>query len=96
MTEGVARIHVSVPYALREFTRGEDLVDVEAETLAQAITGLASRYPGLGYRILDDQGRLRRYVNAYVNDDPVSHMDPRDVRLRPGDTVTILPSVAGG
>jgi len=96
MVEERPRIRVTLPSALREYARGQDAVDVHAGTLADAIARLATDFPGLGYRILDDQGRLRRFVNAYVNDELVSQIEPQDVRLRDGDTVHILPSVAGG
>ncbi len=96
MVEGLSRVHVTLPSALRDYARGRDVVDVEAGTLADVVAKLAADFPGLGYRILDDQGRLRRFVNAYVNDELVSDLEPQDVRLREGDTVHILPSVAGG
>ena len=96
MTEGEPRIRVTLPSALREYARGVDSVDVQGGTRADVIAGLAVDFPGLRYRILDDQGRLRRFVNAYVNDELVSTLEPEDVRLREGDTVHILPSVAGG
>ncbi len=96
MVDGLPRVHVTLPSALRGYARGLDVVDVEAGTLADVVARLAADFPGLGYRILDDQGRLRRFVNAYVNEEPVSHLEPQDVRLREGDTVHILPSVAGG
>ncbi len=96
MVGGSPRIRVTLPSALREYAGGRDAVDLEADTLADIVAGLAAGFPGLGYRILDDQGRLRRFVNAYVNDEPVSHLEPQDVQLRAGDTVHILPSIAGG
>ncbi len=96
MVEEGPRIRVTLPSALRSYARGHEAVDVPAATLADAIAKLAADFPGLGYRILDDQGRLRRFVNAFVNDELVSHLEPQDVRLREGDTVHILPSVAGG
>lgn len=96
MVEEPVRVHVTLPSALRDYAKGRESVDVSAATLADVIACLAVDFPGLGYRILDDQGRLRRFVNAYVNDEPVSHLEPRDVRLREGDSVHILPSVAGG
>ena len=91
-----APVEVYVPYPLRELTKGQGTVELQANDLASAIAELNRRFPGLAYRILDDQGRLRRYVNAFVNEDPVSDRLPADVKLHPGDTVTILPSVAGG
>ncbi len=96
MVDEPTRVHVTLPSALREYARGQESVDVQAATLADAIARIAADFPGLAYRILDDQGRLRRFVNAYVNDEPVSHLEPQDVRLRDGDSVHILPSVAGG
>ena len=80
----------------RRRLRDADAVDVRGATLAEVLAKLAADFPGLAYRILDDQGRLRRFVNAYVNDDLVSDLEPEDVRFREGDTVHILPSVAGG
>ncbi len=96
MVQEATRIRVTLPSALRAYAQGFDSVDVRAGTLADVLANLAADFPGLGYRILDDQGRLRRFVNAYVNDEPVSDLEPRDVRLREGDTVHILPSIAGG
>ncbi len=96
MVEELPRVHVTLPSALRTYAHGQDAVDMVGTTLAQVIAGLAADFPGLAYRILDDQGRLRRFVNAYVNDELVSDLEPRDVRLRAGDTVHILPSIAGG
>src|SRR5207245_6491220 len=87
-------IEVYVPYPLRGLTNGIGTVELQAADLGQAIAELNRRFPGLAYRILDDQGRLRRFVNAFVNDQPVSHLSPNDVPLRAGDVVTILPSVA--
>lgn len=89
-------MQVTVPYALRAYTGGEDTVELHAATLAQVVAALESRFPGLGYRLLDDQGRMRRYVLVLVNDDPVAHLDPASVTLRDGDTVHFLPSTAGG
>lgn len=95
MGEG-AHIQITVPYPLREYTRGQEIVDLRAATLADAIGELDAKFPGIGYRLLDDQGRLRRYVLAFVNEAPVTHLEPGAVPLREGDTVRILPSVAGG
>ena len=89
-------VEVYVPYPLRGLTNGIGTVELQAADLGGAIAELNRRFPGLAYRILDDQGRLRRFVNAFVNDQPVSHLSPNDVPLRAGDVVTILPSVAGG
>lgn len=94
--EGGASVQVYVPYPLRELTKGAGTVDIHANNLAEAIAELNRRFPGLAYRLLDDQGRLRRFVNTFVNEESVSHLAPSDVPLRAGDVITILPSVAGG
>ena len=94
--QGVPPVQIYVPYPLRELTKGVGTVELEAGNLGEAIVELNRRFPGLAYRILDDQGRLRRHVNAFVNDEPVSHLAPDEVRLHAGDVVTILPSIAGG
>lgn len=91
-----APVQVYIPYPLRELTKGVGSIGLQASDLSEAITELNRRFPGLAYRILDDQGRLRRYVNAFVNDEPVSHLAPNDVPLHAGDVITILPSIAGG
>ena len=96
MVDEAAHVHVTLPSALRAYAQGQESVEVQAATLADAIARLTEGFPGLAYRILDDQGRLRRFVNAYVNDEPVSHLEPQGVRLRDGDSVHLLPSVAGG
>src|SRR6266571_1517141 len=96
MTKEGDSVQVYVPYPLRGLTNGVGTVDLHASNLAEAIDELNRRFPGLAYRLLDDQGRLRRFVNAFVNEEPVSHLRPDEVPLRAGDVVTILPSVAGG
>lgn len=85
-----------LPASLRMYWSGPAQVELEATTLAAAVAELERRSPGLGARIVDEQGRLRRYVHVFVNQEPVSHLPPDAVTLRPGDVVHILPSVAGG
>lgn len=96
MVEGEARVQVVLPRALREYSEGKDSIELRAGNLADAVAQLNTRFPGLGYRLLDDQGKMRRYVLVFVNENSVSHLAPEGVRLRDGDTVHILPSVAGG
>ncbi len=96
MPEGKAMVRVLLPRALLEYSGGEDFVDISARTLAEAITKLGSRLPGIRERVLDDQGRVRKFVHVFVNQESVAHLNPESVPLKPGDTVHILPSVAGG
>ena len=90
------RVRVELPAGLREYAGGKSSFEVRAATLADAIREINAQQDGLAYRLLDDQGRTRRFVLVFVNEDPVAHLPPEDVRLKGGDTVHILPSVAGG
>ncbi len=85
-----------LPRALLEYSSGKDSLELSAITLAEALAQLNAQYPGLGERILDDQGRIRKFVHVFVNNDSVSHLEPEAVSLHEGDTVHILPSLAGG
>ena len=89
-------MRLELPTGLRKYAGGKDSYEVRASTLAEAIARLNAEFPGFAYRVLDDQGKMRRYVLVFVNEDPVAHLPPEDVRLKVGDTVRILPSVAGG
>jgi len=96
MVEGETRVRLELPTGLRQFAGGKGSYEVRAATLADAIARLNEEFPGFAYRVLDDQVKMRRYVLVFVNEDPVAHLRPEDVRLKGGDTVHILPSVAGG
>ncbi len=95
--EEIARLGVTVhiPPALRSLTEGQDEVCLEAGDVAALLWALEAAFPGLRARIIDEVGRQRPYVNVFVNEElvrgPLEH-----VPLTRGDTVHILPSVAGG
>ncbi len=96
MVEEERRVRLELPTALRQYAGGREAFEVRASSLAEAIREMNTQFPGLAYKLLDDQGRMRRFVLVFVNEDPVAHLPPEDVRLKGGDTVHILPSVAGG
>lgn len=89
-------VTVRVPTTLRTLTAGESEVAVEGETLAQVIDALESTHPGFKERLLDDEGQLRRFVNVFVADDDVRFLDGLDTKVPDGETVSIIPAVAGG
>ena len=91
-------VAVRIPTILRTYTGGAAEVAVEpAEpTLSATLTALESAYPGLSARVLDDSGALRRFVNVYVNDEDVRFLENLGTALKAGDTVTLVPSIAGG
>jgi molybdopterin converting factor small subunit len=88
-------VRVLLPKSLRAYWQGPPSVDIEAESVLDALSELGRRYPGLAARILDDQGRLREFVHVFVNRDAVP-TEALGRALRAGDVVHILPSVAGG
>jgi sulfur-carrier protein len=88
-------ITVRIPSALRTYTRGQEEVVLDAASLDSLLARLEDAFPGIRSRIVDETGRLRQYVNLFVNDDLVRDPLPT-VRLAAGDAVFILPSIAGG
>ncbi len=89
-------IALKVPTILRTYTGGAAEVAVSGGTLAEAIADLDAQYPGIGARVLDDEGRLRRFVNVYVNDDDVRFLEDLQTPTPDGANVSIIPAVAGG
>ena len=89
-------VEVRVPTILRSYTGGTKAVAGSGETLADLLTDLDTRYPGLRGRLVTETGALHRFVNIYINDEDVRFLGSLDARLADGDGVTILPAVAGG
>ena len=88
-------IEVRIPTILRTYTGGAKSVEGSGDTLASLIADLEQRYGGLQERLVDDSG-LRRFVNVYLNDEDVRFLGGLDAPVKDGDTVTVLPAVAGG
>ena len=89
-------IEVRIPTILRTHTGGNKTVEGSGDTLAALVDDLDSKHPGLKGRLVTDEGKLHRFVNVYVNDEDVRFLGALDAKLSDGDTVTILPAVAGG
>jgi molybdopterin converting factor small subunit len=87
---------VRIPTPLRPLTGGEATVPVPSGTLGAVLKELDAAYPGLGARVLDESGALRRFVNVYVGDDDVRFLSGLDTDVATGATVSIVPAVAGG
>lgn len=89
-------VTVKIPTVFRKFTDNQATVDVEAATIADMIAELDKKHPGLREQILTEEGELHRFVNIYVNDEDARYLEKLDTKVSEGDTVSILPSVAGG
>ncbi len=88
-------IEVRIPTILRPYTDGARAVEGSGDTLRAVLADLESRHPGIQERIVDEAG-LRRFVNVYLNDEDVRFLDGIETAVSDGDTVTVLPAVAGG
>lgn len=88
-------IEVRIPTILRPYTKDEKTVAAGGATLSALIADLDSNYAGLGERLLED-GALRRFINIYINDEDVRFLGGLEAPITEGDSVTILPAVAGG
>ena len=89
-------VEVRIPTMFRKFTANEAEIDLEPGTVGDLINQLESRYPGLKQQLVAEDGGLHRYVNVYVNDEDARYLDRLDTKVSDGDTVALLPSVAGG
>jgi molybdopterin synthase sulfur carrier subunit len=89
-------VTVRVPTTLRTLTGGASEVQVDGATVGEILGSLDAAHPGFSERILDEGGKLRRFVNVFVSDDDVRFMQGLDTPVPAGETVSIVPAVAGG
>jgi molybdopterin synthase sulfur carrier subunit len=87
---------VRLPTILRSHAGGEASVEGSGSNLREVLLDLESRYPGLTAGVVSRDGDLHRFVNVYVNEEDVRYTGALETELREGDTVSILPAVAGG
>ena len=87
---------ILIPTALRQFAGQNDSVEVSGDTVADALNQLTARYPNMKQNLFNEQGKLRSFVNVYVNDEDIRHLDKDATRLQGGETISIVPSIAGG
>ncbi|HEY5335069.1 MAG TPA: MoaD/ThiS family protein [Mycobacteriales bacterium] len=89
-------IEVRIPTILRTYTDGAKSVEGAGTSLDELLTDLDGKYAGLRGRLVGEDGSLHRFVNVYVNDEDVRFLGGLDTDLKDGDSVTVLPAVAGG
>jgi len=89
-------VTVAIPTPLRNFTGGHDAVDVAGTTVGEVLDGLLTTHGGLKRHLVQDDGRLRNFVNLYLNDTDIRQLDSTATPVREGDVLTIVPSIAGG
>lgn len=89
-------VDVRIPTVFRKFTGNEAVVTVDAGTIAELLDQIEARHPGFKEQLMSEDGQLHRFVNIYVNDEDARYLDKLDTKVSEGDTVSLLPSVAGG
>jgi molybdopterin synthase sulfur carrier subunit len=89
-------VNVRIPTPLRTLTSGAAEVKVEAATVGEVLRELDSRFKGFGDRVLDGEKKVRRFINVFVNEDNIRDRNNLETEVKEGDTISILPSIAGG
>lgn len=89
-------VTIRIPTTLRPLSGGASTVSVEGNTLAEVLAALNAIHPGFADRLFDDVGNLHKFVNVFVSDDDVRYLDGLNTKVPAGETVSIIPAVAGG
>jgi sulfur-carrier protein len=88
------KIHIPTP--LRQYTGRQAAVEIAAGTVGEALSGLVSSHPDLRRHLYTDEGKLRAFVNVYLNDEDVRYLQKEATAVKDGDNISIVPSIAGG
>jgi adenylyltransferase/sulfurtransferase len=87
---------VLIPTPLRQFVEKKDTVELTGSTVGEVLTALTTQFPDLRKQIYNDEGKLRSFVNVYLNDDDIRYLQKDATAVAAGDTLSIVPSIAGG
>src|SRR3954467_9624041 len=87
---------ILIPTPLRPFTGKQDAVEVDGSTIGELLADLTTKYAGLKPHLYNEQGKLRSFVNVYLNDEDIRYLEKEKTAVKPGDLISIIPSVAGG
>jgi molybdopterin converting factor small subunit len=87
---------VLIPTPLRQFVEKKDTVELSGSTVGEVLTALTTQFPDLRKQIYNDEGKLRSFVNVYLNDDDIRYLQKDATAVAAGDTLSIVPSIAGG
>jgi len=92
----MSMVRVEIPTALRAFAGNQDTVELQGQTVGELLAALGASFPQLKRHVFDDQGKLRTFVNVYVNDDDIKSLQGEGTPVTPRDVISLIPSVAGG
>ncbi|PYX32181.1 MAG: molybdopterin synthase sulfur carrier subunit [Acidobacteria bacterium] len=90
----MSKVHIPTP--LRQYVGKQASVDVQGKTVAEAMTALVARHPDLRRHLYTEEGKLRSFVNLYVNDEDIRYLQKEATALNDSDNISIVPSIAGG
>jgi molybdopterin converting factor small subunit len=90
----MSKVHIPTP--LRQYSGKQAAVDVNGGTVAEALSSLVSQHPDLRRHLYTDDGKLRSFVNVYVNDEDVRYLQKEATAIKDSDVISIVPSIAGG
>jgi len=89
-------VRVRIPTPLRRFTGNAEEVGVSGGTVGAVVDDLERKFPGLKERLCDEQGRVRRFVNIYINGDDIRFLNSLETEVKDGDEISVVPAIAGG
>ena len=89
-------VKVMIPTPLRAYTDKLEAIELEGNTVAELLTNLAERYEPLKKHLFNDEGKLRNFVNVYVNDEDIRFLENLETAVKGGDEISIVPAIAGG
>lgn len=89
-------VKVRIPTPLQKLTNYQAVVQVEAGNVNELVKSLESQYPGIKDRICDEKGKIRRFVNVYVNEEDIRFLKQEETLIKDGDEISIVPAIAGG
>jgi len=87
---------ILIPTPLRQFTGGADIIEASGASVGEVLAALTTAHPDLKKNLYNDEGKLRSFVNIYVNDEDIRYLSKEATSIAAGDTVSIIPSIAGG
>jgi molybdopterin converting factor small subunit len=91
---GMAKIQIPTP--LRQYTNKQESVEIRAATVGEALNGLLAKHPDLRRHLYTDDGKLRAFVNVYLNDEDIRYLQKEATTIKDSDNISIVPSIAGG
>jgi molybdopterin converting factor small subunit len=87
---------ILIPTPLRQFAEKQDSVELPGATVGEVLSALTAKFPDLKKHLYSDEGKLRSFVNVYLNDEDIRYMNKEATPAAPADTLSIVPSIAGG